>query len=213
MQAPDRPRRPIRRMQRTRESCRASSAHHVPGAVGGIVIDKDDFPGHAGERGLQPPEQRGDVVALVEGGHDHRKLRQTRGLRRVFGARSDGFIHAASVYPQPPAMPRRSSTKPVGKTAAEDVNRAKTGPKMPTTTNNRRAYIRRSRAIQWSSQRRSYQASTSPLAAILGMIGDVPQGAVFGRFPNCQAYWGISLTTGPLTAGGAQAGVFGGSIC
>jgi len=27
---------------------------------------------------------------------------------------------------------------------------------MPTTTNRGRAYIRRSRAIQWSSQRRSF---------------------------------------------------------
>ena len=54
------------------------AAHHVPGAVGGIVVDEDDFPGHAGERGLQPPEQRGDVVALVEGGDDDRKLRRSR---------------------------------------------------------------------------------------------------------------------------------------
>src|SRR5260370_509446 len=71
--------------------------HQVPGAVGGIVIDEDDFKGDACERRLQPPKQRDDVVALVEGGDDDRKLSRSGGLRRVFGPRSDGFIHAASV--------------------------------------------------------------------------------------------------------------------
>src|SRR5207245_6805104 len=56
-----------------------------------------------------PPKQRGDVVALIEGGDDDRKLKRRGGLRRVFGARSDGFIHAASVYPPLPRKPRRSS--------------------------------------------------------------------------------------------------------
>ena len=93
MQAPDRPRRPIRRMQRTRRILPRQAAHHFPGAVGGIVVDEDDFPGDVPERRLQPPVQHRDVVALVEGGDDDRKLRQTGGLRRVFGARSDGVIH------------------------------------------------------------------------------------------------------------------------
>ena len=66
--------------------------HHFPGSVRGIVIDKDHFPGNAGQRGLQPPIQHGDVVTLVEGRHNDRKLRQT-GLRRGFGARIDGVIH------------------------------------------------------------------------------------------------------------------------
>ncbi len=69
-------------------------ADHVPGAVGRIVVDEDDFPGHARERRLQPPVQLGDVVALVEGGNDDRKLRRNSALRRAFGG---GFIHAASV--------------------------------------------------------------------------------------------------------------------
>ena len=54
------------------------AAHDIPGAVGGIVVDEDDFKGTAGERGLQPPKQRDDVVALVEGGDDDRKLGQRR---------------------------------------------------------------------------------------------------------------------------------------
>ena len=53
MQAPDRPRRPIRLTQRTRLSSRASPRTHFAGAVGGIVIDEDDFPGDAGE--ASPP--------------------------------------------------------------------------------------------------------------------------------------------------------------
>jgi hypothetical protein len=48
---------------------------------------------------------------------------------------------------------------------------------MPTTTNRRRAYIRRSRAIQWSSQRRSYQASTSPLDGRWGRSAGSARGA------------------------------------
>ena len=99
MQAPERPRRPIRRMQRTRQSCRARPPHHVPGAVGGIVVDEDDFPRNARKRGLEPPKKRGDIVAFVEGGNHDRKSRHRNGLRRVFGGRSDGFIHAASIYP------------------------------------------------------------------------------------------------------------------
>lgn len=67
-------------------------AHHFPGPVGGIVIDKDHFPGNAGQCRLQPPVQYGDVVALVESRHNYRKLRQT-GLRRGFGVRFDGVIH------------------------------------------------------------------------------------------------------------------------
>src|SRR5258706_10356387 len=133
--------------------------YQVPGAVGGIVIDEDDFKADARERRFQPPKQRGDVVALVEGGDDDRKLSQCGGLRRVFGPRSDGFIHAASVYP----IASGEAKAQFPNTGGEEPKAAKTGPKMPTTTNNRRAYIRRSRAIQWSSQRRSYEASTSPL--------------------------------------------------
>jgi hypothetical protein len=71
----------------------------------------------------------------------------------------DGDIHAASVYPIPEADAKGRAKN----SGAEGVKPAKTGPKMPTTTNRGRAYIRRSRAIQWSFQRRSYEASTSPL--------------------------------------------------
>src|SRR3954469_13271018 len=49
------------------------------------------------------------------------------------------------------------------KRPARRVKRTKTALKMPTTTNNRRAYIRRSLIIPWSSQRRSYEVSTAPL--------------------------------------------------
>src|ERR1700692_1006425 len=98
MQAPDRPRRPIRLTQRTRESCRARprTTSHVPsGELSSTKMTSQFTP----RRALQPPKQRGDVVALIECGDDDRKLRRIGGLRRVFGGRSDGFIHAASVYP------------------------------------------------------------------------------------------------------------------
>src|SRR6185437_6622050 len=136
-----------------------------------IVVDKDDLPGNAGQRRFQPPVQHRDVVALVEGGNDDRKLGRNDGQRRLsrprrgVGTRSDGFIHAARVYPQAPAMPRRAKTLRTQNGKQREPGRAKTPPKMPTTTNRGRAYIRRCRAIQWSSQRRSYQASTSPLNA------------------------------------------------
>ena len=73
MQAPESPRRPIRRMQRTRASLPREAAHHLPGSIRRIIVDEDDFPGDAGEGGVQPPVQHGDVVALVEGGNDDRK--------------------------------------------------------------------------------------------------------------------------------------------
>jgi hypothetical protein len=63
-------------------------------------------------------------------------------------------------------MRQRISPAPGDAKAQEPKDRGggdKTGqndPKMPTTTNNRRAYIRRNRAIPWSFQRRSYEAST-----------------------------------------------------
>jgi hypothetical protein len=79
-------------------------ADHVPGTVGGIVVDENHFPDSTRKRRLQPPIQRGDVVALVEGGDDDRKLKRNSALRRVFGG---GLIHAASVYPQHQMMPRR----------------------------------------------------------------------------------------------------------
>src|SRR6202789_4455124 len=55
-------------------------------------------------------------------------------------------------------------------TPGNNTSRVKTSPKMPTTTKRWGAYIRRSRAISWSSQRRSYEASTSPLAEIWGRL-------------------------------------------
>ena len=82
-----------------------------PGAVRGIVIDENDLPGDAGKRRLQPAKQRGDVVPLVEGRDDDRKLRRSNRLRRAFGARSDGFIHAASVYPIAPGEAKAQSER------------------------------------------------------------------------------------------------------
>jgi hypothetical protein len=61
------------------------AAHHVPGSVGGIIVNEDDFPGDTGQRCLEPVKQLGDVVALVEGRDDNRNLRQTGGLQRAFG--------------------------------------------------------------------------------------------------------------------------------
>src|SRR5436305_14134933 len=63
--------------------------------------------------------------------------------------------------------------------AKDRLGRGKTGqtaPKMPTTTNNRRAYIRRSLIIPWSSQRRSYEASTSPLEDTWRGLGRIARG-------------------------------------
>src|SRR3954454_9294734 len=70
-------------------------------------------------------------------------------------------------------MPRHSGHK----TGPAGVKQVKTTPKMPTTTNNRRAYIRRSLIIPWSSQRRSYEASTAPLRDRWGGLGRIARGA------------------------------------
>src|SRR5258707_9943430 len=126
--------------------------HHFPGAVGGIVVEEHDFPGNTLQRRIQPPVQHRDVVALVEGGDDDRKLGQTGGLRWVVEARFDGVIHGASVYPQPPALPRQGS----GTGADRWKKQAKTGPNMPTTTNRRARVHPALPGYSWSSQRRSF---------------------------------------------------------
>jgi hypothetical protein len=46
------------------------------GAVGAVVVDDDHFERGAGKRGFELFDQRADVVALVEGGNDHRKGRR-----------------------------------------------------------------------------------------------------------------------------------------
>jgi hypothetical protein len=61
---------------------------------------------------------------------------------------------------------------------------------MPTTTNNRRAYIRRSLIIPWSSQRRSYEASTSPLKERWGGLGRIARGIkAAGSLTTAQVAW------------------------
>jgi len=87
----------------------------------------------------------------------------------------------------------------------EERQTGQNSPKMPTTTNRGRAYIRRSRAIQWSSQRGATKASASPLKQDRD---DRPfrkgaDGACLLRhFPDHR----------PLTAGGAISGSLGCSI-
>ena len=109
------------------------TAHHLPGAVRRIVVDEDHFPGDAGERGLELAIKLGHIVALVEGGDDDRKRRQVGACLRRVSARSDGFIHARSVYPPHPAMP--SCQKP-GSAGPNAPKSAEKGPKCqrPRTT-------------------------------------------------------------------------------
>ena len=133
MQAPDRPRRPMRLIQRTRRSCSRETAHHLPGPVRRVVVDEDHFPGDAGKRGLELAIKLGHIVALVEGGDDDRKRRQVGACLRRVSARSDGFIHARSVYPPHPAMPSCQKPRSVGPNAPKSAEK---GPKCqrPRTT-------------------------------------------------------------------------------
>ena len=52
--------------------------HDLPGTVGGVVVDIDDFPSDAFERRLQLAEQLGDVVALLVSGDDNGQHRCSR---------------------------------------------------------------------------------------------------------------------------------------
>src|SRR3984893_6103871 len=67
--------------------------HEFPGTVRGVVVTEDHLTSNAATRRLQPPKQRGDIIALVEGGNDDRKLRPTSRLRRIHGPGLDGVIH------------------------------------------------------------------------------------------------------------------------
>ncbi len=58
-------------------------AHHVPGAVGRIVVDEHDLPGsRCPARRLQPPVQHRDVVALVDR-WERRPVSSAAGARRA----------------------------------------------------------------------------------------------------------------------------------
>ena len=94
-------------------------------------------------------------------------------MGRVHGLHLRSVIHDASVYPIVGWEPREWPEPALF--GGQNI------PKMPTTTNRWRAYIRRSRAISWSSQRRSYEASTSPLDWDMGTV------TRFTRGPICQA--------------------------
>ena len=75
MQAPARPRRPTRRRQRTRAIIgRAIVLHRRRGAVRGIVVHEDRFPGDARQRQVQPAHQLGDIAPFLVGGDDDGKL-------------------------------------------------------------------------------------------------------------------------------------------
>ena len=108
-------------------------AHDLPGAVGGIVVDEDDFPGDAGERRLQPPVQLGDVVALVEGGDDDRKL---RACAAACGGLSAPGLMASFM---PPAYIRQPQAKPSAPVARQQADRPegmpKTGQNRPQNAN------------------------------------------------------------------------------
>ena len=168
MQAPDRPRRPIRRMQRTRESCRARprTTSQVPsGELSSTKMTSQALPASA------VSSRRYSVVTL------------SRSLKVGTTTESAGVATACGGLSGPGLMAsfmrQRISDSPRGSQGAVGLQlrrnssrgsrkRTETGPKMPTTTNRGRAYIRRSLTIQWSSQRRSYEASTSPLEARWG---------------------------------------------
>src|SRR4051812_19640233 len=177
MQAPDRPRRPIRRMQRTRGSCRArerttsqvpsgelSSTNTTSQAMPAKVASSRRYSTVTLSRSLKvgtTTESCGKPLAcdgFSEPGLMASFMRQAyiRSLRRCQGAVPDGVFEGG---------------KP-----------AKKAPEMPTTTNRRRAYIRRYLTIPWSSRRRSYEASTSPLKAKWGCRRQSARGPVAGAF-------------------------------
>ena len=76
-----------------------SATGDLPGAVRRIVVDKNGFEREAGQRLFQPPKQRGDIVPLVEGRDNDRKIRQTNDLRWIPVPHWRSVIHDASVYP------------------------------------------------------------------------------------------------------------------
>ena len=69
MQAPARPRRLTRRMQRTRGSSRRDFLGEPRRAVGAVVVHDDHFPRRL-KRGVDAPDQFAQIAAFVEGGND-----------------------------------------------------------------------------------------------------------------------------------------------
>src|SRR5690242_5706375 len=64
-----------------------------------------------------------------------------------FGILAGSLRSCASVYPPPPRMPRSHAKAAVQEQAPNGCQKPSTRAKKPTTTNNRRAYIRRSHVI------------------------------------------------------------------
>jgi len=122
-------------------------AHGSPGAIGRIVVNEHHFPGDARERSLELAVELGDIVALIERRNDDRKRRQTHGLLRILGFWPDRFVHAQAYIRRPLACQGPCKGGSSGTGAERVLKAVKQGPKMPTTTNNRRAYIRRSHVI------------------------------------------------------------------
>jgi len=164
MQAPDRPRRPIRRMQRTRESCRARprTTSQVPsGELSSTKMTSQAFPASAAS------SRRNSVVTL------------SRSLKVGTTTESCGVATACGGLSGPGLMAsfmrQHISDRLRGSQGGVKVQikpgMPKIGQNGPRNANDHeqgRAYIRRCLTIQWSSQRRSYEASTSPLEARWG---------------------------------------------
>ena len=150
------PRRPIRRIQRTRASCcaRPRTTSQAPGELSSTKMTSKR---NSESAALHTPKQRDDVVALVEG--DHSKLQETRGLRRGFGARSDGFLTFMRKRNTPARRPVMLIRRFRKFRAVRGGNGGQNSPKMPTTTNRARTSGALPSHSVASSQRRSYEGS------------------------------------------------------
>src|SRR5260370_103912 len=171
-------------------------ATRIAGGIGRIVVEEDDFKGDAGERGLQAPKQRQDVVTLVEGGNDDRKRGQSDGLRGVLGARSDGFIHEGQAYICAVGGSQGGAPKPGGRTGEKTGQKKAPKCQRPRTERPRPAgaadlFGGRPSAGAISHRRRGW--------VLHRRDPDLPQEAISAATGYC----GTSLPPGPLTAGGA----------
>ena len=143
MQAPDRPRRPIRRMQRTRGSCRARprTTSQVP----------------SGELSSTKTTSQG-MPASVASSRRYSTVTLSRSLKVGTTTESCGKPAACDGVSGPGLMASFMSGQRISAAAGRcqgrhwnvtlgGENGPKQAPKMPTTTNRGRAYIRRSQTI------------------------------------------------------------------
>ena len=191
MQAPDSPRRPIRRIQRTRESCRARprTTSQVPsGELSSTNTTSQATPFSVAS------SRRYSTVTLS------RSLKvgtttESCGKPVACNGVSGPGLMASFMGPAYIRSRQRCQGRVPGRGADRWKKQAKTGPNMPTTTNRRARVHPALPGYSWSSQRRSFLSVDVAVTCQIGMPRAFRKGALSSQFASIN--WALPESPGP----------------